>query len=162
MSDIPTDQTNAPGGQPQPARSPGEKASEQIQATLDQARDTSAEQVDTVTDSLRAARDRLSGDNDAMAGVVGSAADHLESFAGSLRSKDLGEVLSQVEQFGRRQPAAFLGASVAIGFALARFAKATKPEKRRAAVSNETSAASTDWRADPLDPFKANHPAGGI
>ncbi|HEY1092473.1 MAG TPA: hypothetical protein VGE47_15365, partial [Burkholderiaceae bacterium] len=57
-------------------------------------------------------------------------ADGLDSVTNSLTQGNLDECLSGVTEFARRQPAIFLGASVALGFALSRIGKAaleTKP-----------------------------------
>jgi len=51
-------------------------------------------------------------------------ADGLDSVTNSLTQGDLNQCLSGVSEFARRQPAIFLGASVALGFALSRIGKA--------------------------------------
>ena len=49
----------------------------------------------------------------------------LESFSRSLDGKDLDGVVRDVETFARRNPAAFLGSAVAIGFLASRFLKSS-------------------------------------
>jgi hypothetical protein len=49
----------------------------------------------------------------------------LGGLADGLKSRDLGSLMGAVESFARRQPALFAGASVALGFAAARLAKAS-------------------------------------
>ena len=57
-----------------------------------------------------------------------TAADGLERFSGSLRNKDLGGVMRDVESFARRQPVAFFGAAVAAGFLAVRFLKSSNQQ----------------------------------
>jgi hypothetical protein len=54
-----------------------------------------------------------------------TAADGLEHFSGTLRARDLNGLLHDVESFARRQPVAFVGAAVAVGFLAARFLKSS-------------------------------------
>ena len=53
------------------------------------------------------------------------AADALDSLSESLRSKSVDELVDEARSFARRSPAIAIGAAVAVGFALARFLKAT-------------------------------------
>lgn len=53
------------------------------------------------------------------------AADALDNLSDSLRNKSVDELLDDARGFARRNPAVALGAAVAVGFALARFLKAT-------------------------------------
>jgi ElaB/YqjD/DUF883 family membrane-anchored ribosome-binding protein len=53
------------------------------------------------------------------------AADALDNLSDSLRNKSVDELLDDARSFARRNPAVALGAAVAVGFALARFLKAT-------------------------------------
>lgn len=59
-----------------------------------------------------------------MAAAFSKSADGLDSVTNSLTQGDLNQCLSGVSEFARRQPAIFLGASVALGFALSRIGKA--------------------------------------
>jgi len=54
------------------------------------------------------------------------AADALDSLSSSLRNKSVDELVDDARSFARRSPAVAIGAAVAVGFALARFLKATQ------------------------------------
>jgi len=57
------------------------------------------------------------------------AADQIDSASDALRRRDLRELVGGIQDFARRQPTAFLGASALAGFALVRFFKsATTPQ----------------------------------
>ena len=53
--------------------------------------------------------------------LLGRGADELQGLAEEIRRNDVAGLLGSVEVFARRQPALFMGATVALGFALARF-----------------------------------------
>jgi hypothetical protein len=77
-----------------------------------------------------AAKQVDSARNPTVARFAEQAADALERFSGSLRSKDLDSMLREVESVARRQPALFIGASVAAGFLAVRFLKSSKGGER--------------------------------
>ena len=54
------------------------------------------------------------------------AADQIENTSDAIRQRDLGEILQGFEDFARRQPTAFLGATVLAGFIAIRFLKSSK------------------------------------
>lgn len=56
-------------------------------------------------------------------------ADNLSSAADAVRGTDLGDLQSDVTEFARRNPALFLGGAAALGFVLARAAKASAHAK---------------------------------
>ena len=53
--------------------------------------------------------------------LLGRGASELEGIADEIRRNDVPGILGSVEVFARRQPALFMGATVALGFALTRF-----------------------------------------
>ena len=74
--------------------------------------------------------EQLEGHQDFVAKMVERGADELASLAGTLRSNDLQSLMGSLGSLARRQPALFVGASMAAGFALARIgriAAATTP-----------------------------------
>jgi len=81
-------------------------------------------EVGNLASALRQTGENL-GDGGIAGNLINRAADTLENFNRSLDGKDLDTVLRDVETFARRNPAAFLGAAAAIGFAAARFVKSS-------------------------------------
>lgn len=65
--------------------------------------------------------DDLHGEDEKLAGeLIGRAADGLTGAADYLRDHRTGDLLRDVQDFGRRNPAAFLGLSAAAGLLIAR------------------------------------------
>lgn len=84
---------------------------------------------------LRDFAGQVEGDLPWMAAAFTKSADGLDSVTNSLTKGDLNECMSGVSEFARRQPAIFLGASVAIGFALARVGKTAFEQPSQPAAS---------------------------
>lgn len=53
----------------------------------------------------------------------------LQNFAGEIKDRDLREVANMAEDFGRRQPLAFLGMAALAGFVTSRFLMASPPRR---------------------------------
>ena len=65
------------------------------------------------------------------------AADGLESLSRNLADKDPGDLLNAVRDFGRRNPAAFIGGAVLVGVALGRFVRASEPDHALRRIGEE-------------------------
>ncbi|WP_181178300.1 hypothetical protein [Mesorhizobium sp. B4-1-3] len=82
--------------------------------------------------ALRAASDHLAdSDQSAASKFMQDAANGLERLSSSLKEKPFGQVLEDVQSFGRQNPGALLAGSVLAGLALGRFIKASPPGTRR-------------------------------
>lgn len=64
-------------------------------------------------------------DDTVTAGYIDTAAGQIDRLAGILADQDIDELLEATGQFARRQPALFLAAAFALGFAGARFLKSS-------------------------------------
>jgi hypothetical protein len=102
---------------------------------VDAAEDAKAKGVDQmagVAGAVHGAADELSRELPQAAGYIHSVADRLESASSALRERSLEDLVSSLNRFTRRQPAAAFAGSVLAGFALSRFLKssAAQPENR--------------------------------
>jgi hypothetical protein len=77
---------------------------------------------DTIRQSTQTFRDN---NQDTVARYVEMAADRIDQVARHLRDRDIGDLARDVEQFARRQPAAFIGATFMAGMLAARFLKSS-------------------------------------
>jgi ElaB/YqjD/DUF883 family membrane-anchored ribosome-binding protein len=114
-----------------------EQAREQATKLRSQATDkarTAAEEgktraTETIDNLARAVHDAAGNLEQQVGPQVGQyahrAADALDSLSESLRNKSVDELVDDARNFARRSPAIAIGAAVAVGFALARFLKAT-------------------------------------
>ncbi len=81
---------------------------------------TLAESLESVAKAVHRSGEELEGQQDWVAQLVERGADELSALATTLRSNDLQSLLGDLGSLARRQPALFVGASMAAGFALAR------------------------------------------
>ena len=123
--------SNAPGDTPaDAARRIKESASTVIERGKDAAASTiekGAEQARTSAESaahaLRRAADDVEPDNRWIGSALRKSAEGVERAARSLEGGDISRTVEDLNGFARRNPALFLGASLAVGFALARVGK---------------------------------------
>lgn len=119
---------------------------EQARAQYDERKNVAVGELSTLASQLRSVVDELgsSHPNNMTGRVVSTLADRIESFGHSLEGKDLDDLVSDVEQFARRNPAAFLGGALAVGFLAARFIKSSASRAMAADTSWDSSAAMGD------------------
>lgn len=109
-----------------------DQAKSQLSEVADQARtaasgqkDKLADQVGSVADAIGTAASELETKNGAASQYVRMIADQTEKFSATIRNNDVDALLGMANDFGRKQPAAFLGMAALLGFAASRFLVAT-------------------------------------
>lgn len=141
----------------------GQKAREgavEIAATVQDRLGDAGERKDQAADAMGAAAgqaqkaaDKLrEADQRWLSEMVGAGADELGAFAEMIRSNDFNGIVQRVRGVARRQPALFAGASVAVGFALARMARVAMEEPSRESTSLVRSARITASARDTSTP----------
>lgn len=117
--------------------SASDAAKTQARQMFDTQRTRATGEIGRLAGALRQAGESIEGGG-ISAVLIQRAADSLETFGDSFDGKDLDAVLGDLERFGRRNPAAFLGIAAVIGFTAARFVKSSA---RTAASGTGSSAA---------------------
>ena len=79
-----------------------------------------ADRLSAVAERTQATASDLRDQEAWLGNLLGRGADELQGIAEEIRRNDVADILGSVEVFARR-PALFMGATVALGFALARF-----------------------------------------
>lgn len=116
---------------------PGEaagQANEQASSLLGQVQDKAlaaaneqkeglAGRIDELASAVHKSGEQFAGQQDWIASAIEHGAAELGSLASSLRENDLSSLLGQIKSLARRQPALFVGVSLAAGFAVARLGK---------------------------------------
>ncbi|TDV59427.1 hypothetical protein [Pseudomonas sp. LP_7_YM] len=104
-------------------------AREQGSAKLDEYRGTAADQLESLAQTAQSAAEQMQDkDTLGLSNYVTDAAQSLTTLADNLRSKSAEELLQQTGQLARDNPALFLAGSIALGFGLSRFLRASKPD----------------------------------
>ena len=88
-----------------------------------------ADRLGLVAERVRATAGDLREHEAWLGGLLGRSASELQGIADEIRRNDVPGILGSVEVFARRQPALFMGATVALGFALTRFVGAGPVER---------------------------------
>lgn len=101
-------------------------AAERVKETITDQKDFAAHQVSGIASAMQKVGAELEQSDQPHVGryareIGGS----VESFAKSLEGKDLGQVATMAEDFGRKQPLAFLGVAALAGLAASRFLTAS-------------------------------------
>jgi ElaB/YqjD/DUF883 family membrane-anchored ribosome-binding protein len=144
------------GGVAEQAHEIAEQAQEAVAEAAGTQKHALADHVGALAHALSTAAEELSeGQRAMLARTLQSGADRLRQLADSIHDKELGQILAEVEDYGRRQPIAVLGAAAAAGFLLSRVAKsATAPPDDGA-----TRARPSEANRDIVTPQEAAAPA---
>jgi hypothetical protein len=106
---------------------------EQVTSRLDDRKSAATGSLGTVADSFRQTSQQLREQNqDVVADYADRAAEQIEHFTGYLRGRDVRQLVRDVEDFSRREPALFLGGAFALGLFAARFLKSSTPRPEQA------------------------------
>lgn len=117
------------------------RVQEQASETADRARQKATEnlshqkeratsQLDSVTSALHTTSDSLRDQQqDSIASIVDSAADQVERLSSYVRSRSVGELMDDVQDVARREPALFIGGAAMLGIIGARFLKSSQRQR---------------------------------
>jgi hypothetical protein len=100
-------------------------ATEKARSIATDQKDLIAEQVGGVADAMSRAASELETSNGSSAHYARIIADNAERLSATIRDNDLDQLLGMAQDFGRRQPALFIGAAALLGFAASRFVTAS-------------------------------------
>lgn len=129
------------------ASSLADQAKAEIGHATDKARSIAADQkgllaaqIGGVADAMDRAAADLEQNDGASAQYARMIADNAEKLSATIRDKDVDELLGMAQDFGRRQPALFMGAAALLGFAASRFvlASAKRREEQEQAATSAT------------------------
>lgn len=113
-----------------------EQAKTQLSDVADKARGVAedqktfvAGQVGGVADAMSRVADDLEASNGPSAHYARMIADNAEQLSSAIRDKSVDQLIGMAQDFGRKQPAAFIGAAALLGFVASRFvmASASRP-----------------------------------
>ncbi len=96
---------------------------DQIVSAADSQRKDIAGQVSDVAAAAHQAGEHFKGNQDWIARIVESGAEELGTLASTLRTNDLQSLMGKLGDLARRQPAIFMGAAMAAGFAAVRLGR---------------------------------------
>jgi hypothetical protein len=126
-------------------------------SALSQQKNRATEGLGSIVDAVRSTGRQLGDSNhSSIAGYVNNAADSLQRWTDTLQHKDVGEIVEDIQRFGRRQPALFIGLSFGVGLLGARFLKSSRSE------SYTSSYRDTSFAYGAGDPYTAQRASGTV
>jgi hypothetical protein len=118
-----------------------DRAKHEVNAATDKARSIAAdqkellaEQVGGVADAMERAASDLEASNGASAHYARMIANNAEKLSSTIRDNNVDDLLGMAQEFGRKQPALFIGAAALLGFAASRFVMASAKRREEEAM----------------------------
>ena len=111
-------------------------AGERLRASVREQKAAGADYVGNVANIVRRTAYEFDTDIPQAGHYIRKAAAQLENVSQAMRNRDMSEIVGNVQDFARKQPTAFFGAAVLIGFAAVRFFKSGAGTAAAAPSSN--------------------------
>ena len=108
------------------ARSSLDEAKSTATEKAGEAKAQAADEIARTARGLEAAAEEMEG-SPLQQDLLREAADGLKQIAHAVEGKSIGTMAAELSEFGRQNPVAYLGGAALVGFALARFARASTP-----------------------------------
>ena len=122
-ADVATSAKNVAGGvADQTSSLVGQVKDKALAAASDQ-KEGLADHLDDLAHAVHKSGEQFAGQQDWIANAIERGAAELGALATSLRQNDIASLFGQAKSIAQRQPALFIGASLAAGFAVARLGK---------------------------------------
>jgi gas vesicle protein len=108
------------------AKSAATGAGDKLRSAAEDQKNAGADFVSGFAGAVRRAAGEFDEQMPQAGDYIRRVAEQIDGASNALRQRDLGELLEGAKDFARRQPTAFLGATVLAGFAVTRFLKSSK------------------------------------
>ena len=126
---------------------------DQLRSQVETRSTQAGEQASSIAEAMRRTSEQLRGEGkESAAKVIDGVADRSERLGGYLTQADGDRILGDVENFGRRQPWVFVGASAVLGFLASRFVKASSSSRYQSRAGDPASRSSSGIPAAPVSP----------
>lgn len=109
---------------------------QRVTSRVDEQKNKAADGLGGIADVFRNAGNELRNENETLAQYVDMASDQLRRFADNIRRRGVSDMMNDVNQFARRNPAIFIGGAFLVGFGIARFMKASADRGDNRAYDN--------------------------
>ncbi len=127
------------------AQQVADQAKAQGKSQLEGYRETAADEIERVAQGAKAAAKELEGDDRlGLSGYVSDMAQSMVQLSDSLRGKSVDELVQDVNRLARNNPALFITGSIALGFGLTRFARASSKRAAQDDYSRHSDPHSSD------------------
>lgn len=122
-------------------REASDTAKQQATQKLDEGRNKAADEIENIAHAARAAASDLDDKNrEGLSHYVTDLANQISSLASGLRKKSIDDLMQEAQNIARKNPALFIGGSIAIGLGIARFARASSHHSEQRSQSRDLEA----------------------
>lgn len=116
------------------------EATESVKSFAADQKDLAANQINGVAAAIGKVADELDGsDQQTIARYARDLASGLSSMGRTVEDRDVDDLMGLAQEFGRKQPVAFLGAAALAGFVASRFAMASNHRREQKATKSSAS-----------------------
>ena len=105
------------------------KVQDEVESVLSQQKSAGADYIGSIAKATERAAGEFAESMPQAAQYIRKASGHIEDVANIVRTRDVRELVGEVEKMARSQPALFFGGAVVLGFAALRFLKSSAPEQ---------------------------------
>lgn len=103
-------------------------ATDRVRSAVSEQKIAGADYLDNVAHAIHRAGREFEADVPQAARYIQRAGSELSTVAKAVRERDMRELVGEVEDVARRQPALFFGGAIILGFAVLRFLKSSPPK----------------------------------
>lgn len=121
------------------AKGMAKDATDQVSDTVSSQKSAGADYIASFAQATGRAANQFEKDIPQAAQFIRQASEQIQGFADTVRHRDPRELLSDVQDFARRQPTLFFGGAVVLGFAALRFLKSGTPKSNAPDMRNNMS-----------------------
>jgi gas vesicle protein len=121
------------------AKGMAKEATSQVSDSVSNQKSAGADYIASFAQATGRAADQFENDIPQAAQFIRQASKQIQGFADTIRERDARELLSDVQDFARRQPTLFFGGAVVLGFAALRFLKSGTPKSNAPDMPNAVS-----------------------
>jgi hypothetical protein len=110
------------------ARDFASHAKERVETEVSERKSLSADYIRSIAQATAQASAAFDAELPQAARYIRQASDQLQGVSDTVRERDVREIVTDVQDFARRQPTLFFGGAMLLGFAALRFLKSTPPD----------------------------------
>jgi hypothetical protein len=137
------------------------RAQDMMREQVDQRSTQAGEKVSGTAQDLRSVGEELRNQGkETPAKLADQGAERIERLGSYLSESDADSLLSDLEDFGRRQPLAVLAGGLVVGMAAARFLKASSSSRYRSRIESEGPMRERRYQPPPVVPEIPAEPVG--
>jgi hypothetical protein len=132
-------------------------ATDKIRAAVNEQKASGADYVGNIAQAVHRAAGEIGKEVPQAEPYIRMAADQIDKAAKAVRERNVGQLFNEVQDFARRQPTAFFGGAVILGFAAIRFLKSSKEAAQRQSTDEVSSSAADSPTTGGTAPGRSAH-----